>query len=284
MRSVVVTGVGTVEVRDVPEPHAQAGEIRIKVAGAGPNYADLRIIGGGNIGNGIGLELAGIVDEIGPGVENAQLGTAVATIHIPWGKPGSASEYVVVPATHAAKIPDGLDILDAATVTLNSLTAAQLLAGASTGSLLVTGAAGGVGGYGVALAARAGWEVTALARATDTEFLRRAGAARVITALEDGFDAVLDTALLNEAAVKAVRDGGTYLGVYPGAEPPSERGIVVTSTMVEPDGVAAQEMLALTAKGVLEARRAGTVPFEETKVAYEALVMGGQRGRWVLTA
>jgi hypothetical protein len=69
-----------------------------------------------------------------------------------------------VPATAAALLPGGLDPVDAASVPLNALTAAQMLdrLGPPDGrTLLVTGAAGAVGGYAVALAAHAGWTVTA---------------------------------------------------------------------------------------------------------------------------
>jgi len=87
---------------------------------------------------------------------------------------------VIVPAAHAAPVPDGLDLLDAATLPVNTLTVAQLLPrlGQPQGRrLLVTGAAGGLGGFAVALAARAGWTVIALAResAQGTLESRRAG-------------------------------------------------------------------------------------------------------------
>ncbi|MGO4618224.1 zinc-binding dehydrogenase [Nocardia sp. 2YAB30] len=52
---------------------------------------------------------------------------------------------------------------------------------------------------------------------------------------------------------------------------------------VVPDGHRLREMLALTAQGRLEARRAGTVPLENAARAYQALRDNGQRGRWVLT-
>jgi D-arabinose 1-dehydrogenase-like Zn-dependent alcohol dehydrogenase len=115
--------------------------------------------------------------------------------------------------------------------------------------------------------------------------LTRAGAAETRTTLDGaaGFDAVLDTALLKEAALRPVRDQGTYVGVFPGLEPASERGITVTSGVVAPDGALLREMLALTAQGILEPRRAGTVPLDEAAYAYRALRAGGHRGRWVLT-
>jgi NADPH:quinone reductase-like Zn-dependent oxidoreductase len=59
-------------------------------------------------------------------------------------------------------------------------------------SLLVTGGAGALGGYAIALAARSGWRVTALARDADADFVARAGAALVTELPGPAFDAVLD--------------------------------------------------------------------------------------------
>ncbi|MFI7614525.1 alcohol dehydrogenase catalytic domain-containing protein [Nonomuraea terrae] len=249
MRAIVTAHPGSddeVETVDLPDPRPAAGQIRIRMAGAAINAADLHIIddaGGAARGGGpapragLGLDVAGVVDMVGPGVHDLAVGTPVAALHLPHAPhatAGTAAEYVIVPAADAAPVPDGVDLLDAATVPLNSLTAAQLLAllGPYSGRrLLVTGAAGGVGGHAVALAARAGWRVTGLARATDEGFLTRAGAADAITTLDRaiGFDAVLDTALLKEAALRPVRDHGGYVGVFPGLEPASVRGITVTS-------------------------------------------------------
>jgi NADPH:quinone reductase-like Zn-dependent oxidoreductase len=287
VRAIKLTGPGRPEVVEVPDPHPAEGQVRIRTAGSAVNAADLHVIDNGPVGNGLGLDVAGVVDEVGPGVPGVTVGTPVAALHFPSGTTGCAAEYVVLPASDVAPVPEGVDLLDAATVSLNSLTAVQLLAllGEPAGRLLVTGAAGGVGGYVVTLAARAGWTVIALARATDAEFLTRAGAGQVITDLADApvVDAVFDTALTGDATLKPVRDNGNYVGVFPGKEPAPERGIRVEAKVVVPDGAALAELLALTADGTLEVRRAGTAPFEKASAVYETFRGGGQRGRWVLT-
>ncbi|MGX7672356.1 alcohol dehydrogenase catalytic domain-containing protein [Plantactinospora sp. DSM 117369] len=303
MRAIIVARPGEANgfgVEHLPDPEPAAGQVRIRMAGAAVNPADLHVIDGwgGEVTRvspehrlGVGLDVAGVVDMTAPDVHDLSVGTPVAALTFPHAShsaAGAAAEYVIVPAVDAAPVPDGVDLLDAATVPLNSLTAGQLLArvGPSRGRrLLVTGAAGGVGGYAVALAALAGWAVTGLARSSDADFLTRAGAAETITSLEGaaGFDAVLDAARLNDAALRAVRDNGIYVGVFPGLEPKPERGITITSGVVVPDGHRLREILALTAQGRLEARRAGAVPLEKAAQAYQALRDGGQRGRWVLT-
>ncbi|MET9879122.1 zinc-binding dehydrogenase [Actinacidiphila glaucinigra] len=300
MRAVVVTQPGVVGgfgVKRLPDPIPAAGQIRIKMVGAAVNPADLHIIDGRGFADdsreswGVGLDVSGVVDMVGDAVHDFALGSPVAALtfpHAPYSAAGAAAEYVIVPAANAAPVPDEVDLLDAATVPLNALTADQLLAllGPAQGRrLLVTGAAGGVGGYAVALAALAGWSVTGLARPSDAGFLVKAGAAKTISDLEEasGYDAVLDAARLNDVALRATRDNGIYAGVFPGLEPETERGIVITSGVVIPDGRRLREIMALTSEGRLEARRAGAVPLEKAGLAYQALREGGQRGRWVLT-
>ena len=149
----------------------------------------------------------------------------------------------------------------------------------------MTGAAGGLGGYAVALAARAGWRVTGLARTEDADFLSRAGAEETITDIRGAgrFDAAFDAALLGAQALAAVAEQGVYVGVFPGREPATERGITIRSGVVAPDGRLLRDMMSLTVLGVLEARLAGTLPLGEAARAYDALRSGRQRGRWVLT-
>jgi NADPH:quinone reductase-like Zn-dependent oxidoreductase len=89
--------------------------------------------------------------------------------------------------------------------------------------LLVTGAAGAVGGYLLSLGQDRGWRVTGSARAEDEEFVRGFGADFTADA-EPGWDAVAGAAKLQDRALALVRDGGSFVGVQPGAEPPSGRG------------------------------------------------------------
>src|SRR5690606_30682691 len=89
---------------------------------------------------------------------------------------GTHAEQLVVPAAGVAIVPDSLDLQVAATVPLNGLAASQaveLLGNPRPGHdrLLVSGAAGAVGGYATVLAQDRGWRVTGLARAEDEHFV-----------------------------------------------------------------------------------------------------------------
>src|SRR4051812_39425348 len=191
-----------------------------------------------------------------------------------------------MPVTDLAVVPAGLDLVAASTVPLNALTASQVLdllgdAPNDGDRLLVTGAAGAVGGYLTALAPDRGWHVTGLARAEDEEFVRGLGA-DFTTDAAPGWDAVADGAVMQEAALALVRDGGRFVGVLPGAAPAAERGITVAVVMAQPDARRLRDLLERTAAGELPARVHSVVPLDEVADAQRAAAKGGIRGRVVL--
>jgi NADPH:quinone reductase-like Zn-dependent oxidoreductase len=235
---------------------------------------------------GLGWDFAGTVVATGPGVGLA-VGTRVAGIVDGFDRDfGTYAEQLIVPAADIAVVPDGLELVAASTVPLNGLAAAQivdLLGDAPTGGnrLLVTGAAGAVGGYVVSLAQDRGWQVTGLARAQDEEFVRGLGA-DFTTHAEPGWDAVADGAALQERGLALVRDGGAFVGVRPNAEPATERGIKVDAVVAHSDGPRLADLLARTASGELPARVHAVVPLDQVADAHRAMAKGGVRGRYVL--
>lgn len=270
------------------------GDIRIRVIAAAVNPVDVflstpsgREAFGLTGSVGLGWDVSGVVAETGPDVVDFSVGEAAAALDTDVTAPARThAAEVVVPAAAAARLPDGLDPVAAASVPLNSLTAAQaldLLGPPEGRRLLVTGAAGAVGGYAVTLAGRAGWTVTGLARPSDRDFVLHAGADELVTELpRSSYDAVLDTATL-DAAIGAARDGGAYVGMLPGWPVPEERGITVRTVNVQADGTRLAELLALHVSGVLAHRVAGQVPLTDAATAYDKVAAGGHRGRWLLT-
>ncbi len=235
---------------------------------------------------GLGWDFAGTVVATGPGVELA-IGTRVAGMVDGFDRDfGTYAEQLVAPAANLAVVPDGLDLVAASTVPLNGLAAAQILdllgdAPTDGNRLLVTGAAGAVGGYVAALAQDRGWQVTGLARPGDEEFVRGLGADFTAHA-EPGWDAVADAAALQERALALVRDGGAFVGVRPSAEPATERGITVAAVVAHPDGPRLGDLLDRTASGELPARVHAVVPLDQVADAHRAMAKGGVRGRYVL--
>ncbi|AXO32592.1 NADP-dependent oxidoreductase [Micromonospora sp. B006] len=287
-------GPDAIEVIDVPQREPGPGEVRVDVAAAPVNPADLGVVGGffHSLGlihqphhTGLGWDFAGVVAAAGPGVDLA-VGTRVAGLVGGFDRDfGTYAEQLVVPAADLAVVPDDLDLVAAATVPLNGLTAAQIvdLLGdpPAGGRLLVTGAAGAVGGYVVPLARDRGWRVTGLARAEDEEFVRGLGA-DFTTAAEPGWDAVADAAALQDRGLALVGDGGVFVGVRPNAHPAAERGVTVRAVEVHADGVRLADLLARTAAGELPARVHAVVPLNRVADAHREAAKGGVRGRYVL--
>jgi NADPH:quinone reductase-like Zn-dependent oxidoreductase len=289
-------GPDSIEIIDLPVAEPGPGEVRVAIAAAPVNPVDLAVASGALHGiglinqpehTGLGWDFAGTVAAAGPGVDLAA-GTRVAGMVGGFDRDfGTYAEQLVVPATSVAVVPDGLDLVPASTVPLNALTAAQIVdllgdAPADGNRLLVTGAAGAVGGYVASLAQDRGWRVTGLARAEDEEFVRSLGAG-FTTHAEPGWDAVADGAVMQESALALVRDGGVFVGVQPSAKLPAERGIRVDAVMVHPDGPRLAGLLARTASGELPARVHAVVPLDQVADAHRAVAKGGLRGRYVLT-
>src|SRR5580658_1845739 len=288
-------GPDSIEFIDLPVAEPGPGEVRVQIVAAPANPVDLTVASGplhamGLINQpdhtGLGWDFAGTVRAAGPGVD-PPAGTRVAGLVDGFDRDfGTYAEQLIVPATNLAVVPDGLDLAAASTVPLNALTAAQILdllgdAPADGKSLLVTGAAGAVGGYVAALAPDRGWQVTGLARAEDEDFVRSLGAGFTMHA-EPGWDAVADGAVMQELALALVRDGGAFVGVQPSAKPTTQRGIRVEVVVAHPDGLRLADLLARAASGDLPTRVHAVVPLDQVANAHQAVAKGGLRGRYVL--
>lgn len=293
------------EVVELPDPVPGEGEIRVRVAGATVNPADLLFRSGGLAalieGEAPwcgGLELAGVVDAVGPGA-SWSVGDRVAgmTAFIPGGR-GAHAERVVVHSESVVRVPDGDDLVAWATLPMNGLTvrlALDTLALPAGSTLLVTGAAGAVGQYAVSIGAADGLRVVAVAGAADEAAVRGFGAevfvprgddwaAAVRDAVPGGVDGAIDAALLGGPILQAIRDEGRLAVVRAFAGRP-ERGIEVSHVSVRQYLRASEKLAALAAlveDGRLALRVADTFSPERAAEAHERLATGGVRGRLVL--
>ena len=286
-------GPDSIEIIDVPVVEPGSGQVRVRIAAAAVNPVDLGVVAGAfhDLGlvhqpdhTGLGWDFAGTVTAAGPDVD-VPPGSRVAGFIDGFDRDfGTYAEQLVVPVGNIAPVPAGLDLLAAATVPLNGLAGTQLvdLLGDGTGRrLLVTGAAGAVGGYVVPLAQDRGWRVTGLARPGDEAFVRSFGA-DFTTEPTPGWDAVADGAVLQEKSLALVRDGGVFVGVQPSAVPAEERGITVRVVVTKPDGARLAELLDATARGDLPARVHAVLPLTQVATAHREVAKGGIRGRYVL--
>lgn len=305
MQSLVTSTRHELNLVDHPLPEPAPGQARIRVVAASVNPVDAMVRDGmfhdlGLIDHprplGLGWDLVGVVEAVS-GVPDGSIrvGQRVAALLPGVDKPvGALSEVVLVAVSDLAAVPDGLSDHDAAAVGMNALTAAQALEflGPPAGrDLLVTGAAGGVGGFGVELAIGLGWKVTGLARESDRAFVERRGA-HLITELsaELSYDAVLDAAplqlqdeLFTSALVPTLREGATFMsvmGALPAPELPAGRH--AAAVFVDTDGPQLSELLLQAASGDITPRIAGTVPLGRAADAFAGLAAAG-RGRWLVT-
>lgn len=287
-------GPGSIEIIRVPITDPGPGEVRVSIAAAPVNPVDMGVVAGrfhamGLVDQpahtGLGWDFAGTVVAVGRDVD-LSVGTRVAGVVIGFDRDyGTYAEQIVVPAAHVAVVPDDLDLATASTVPLNGSAAVQivdLLGDASRDArrLLVTGAAGAVGGFVVVLARDRGWHVTGLARPEDERFVVGLGA-DFTAHTTPGWDAVADTAALLGDALALVRDGGTYVGVQPAAVPDAERGVTVATVESQHDARLG-DLLARTTSGELPARVHAVVPLDDVADAHRAMMRGGVRGRFVL--
>jgi NADPH2:quinone reductase len=299
-------GPDKLEVLDLPAPHAGAGQIRIRVHAATVNPTDTGVVSGryGDrlTGDGPwipGAEAAGIVDEVGEGVDRLAVGDRVLAVVVPYSETaGAYADELVVPAAQAVLVPEGIDLVPAATLPMNGLTAwlvLESLAIPGGGTLAVTGAAGAFGGFVVQLAKTRGLTVVADGKDSDVALLKALGvdevvergddvAARIRRLYPDGVDGVADGAERNAAILPAVRDGGGFATVRSWGGP-VDRDIRLLPTLVYDDADrtdALQQLADHAAAGDLTLRVADVIPPEQAAAAQRRLAAGGVRGRLVL--
>lgn len=184
---------------DIVRPDPGENRIRLKIEACGLNFADLLMVTGTYqetppLPFTLGMEVAGRIDAIGAGVRGLAVGDRVAV----FGGQGGLAEYGCFDAARAVKLPDGMDAVTAAAFQIaygtSHLALAHRAALQPGETLLVLGAAGGVGLTAVEIGKRMGARVVACARGADKlEAARAAGADHLIDATNDDIRAVMKT-------------------------------------------------------------------------------------------
>ncbi len=221
---------------DIPEPQAASDEVVVRVRASSANPVDSAIAGGALRAMGeydfpvtLGRDYAGVIEEVGDGVEGFARGDEVfgfvpgmsATVH-----DGSWAERIAVPTERLVRKPDGVALESAGAAGVagaTALAAVDVLEVGEGDAVLVVGATGGVGSFAVQLAARAGATVIAPGRADDGEYLRDLGVAEIIDRDADlvsavrashpeGVDGLIDVVSYDaetfNAHAEALREGG----------------------------------------------------------------------------
>src|SRR6202167_1388564 len=293
-------GIEVLQLADVPTPEPSRGEALVKVKAASINPGEAKIREGllhsmwpATFPSGQGSDLAGVVAETGPGVTGFSAGDEV----IGWtDNRASQAEYVLVEAGHLTAKPAGgpwevAGALFVAGATACATVRAVALAPGDT--VVVSGAAGGVGSIAVQLARRAGATVIGLASEPHHAWLAGHGGTGV--SYGDGVAGRIRGVAPDVSAFVDTVGGGYVelaldLGVAPARIDTIAQFDAVKKYGVKGDGNAAgssaavlAELAGLIADGDLEIPVAATFPLDQVRAAYTELASGHVHGKIVLT-
>ncbi|MBA2774154.1 MAG: NADP-dependent oxidoreductase [Nocardioidaceae bacterium] len=306
MRAAVIHEFGeptVVRVEDVDDPLVGPDYVLIKVAAAGVNPVDWKMVAGylqGAFPHHLplipGWDVSGEVVGVGPAVTHVAVGDRVSAYarkdHV---QNGTFAELVAVHIRAVAKVPDDVDLVDAGALPLAGLTAAQLLDAtevAAGDTVLVHAAAGGVGSFATQLAVARGARVLGTGSTAGHDYLRGLGAepleygegltARVEELCPGGVDVVVDLI------------GGDALAATPDLLAPNGRvgSIVEADTVhelggryvfVRPDAGMLGELLQQVGRGEVKVHIAERFGLDQAAEALAATKTGHVRGKVVLT-
>lgn len=292
-------GIEVLKVVDVPRPVPGAGQLLVQVKAAGINPGEAKIREGlldarwpATFPSGEGSDLAGIVAEIGPGVSGVSVGDEV----IGWtDNRASQAEYVVVEAQHLTPKPSGVPWEVAGALFVAGATAYAAVRAVSLtegDTVVVSGAAGGVGSLAVQLARRP--DATVIGLASQANFQWLAGHGVIPVAYGDGVahrirlaagkvDAFIDTfgadyvQLALELGVEASR-----IDTIANFEAVDRYGVKADGSGAGASASVLAELAGLIAAGELEVPIAATFPLDQVQDAYRQLATGHILGKIVL--
>jgi NADPH:quinone reductase-like Zn-dependent oxidoreductase len=311
---------------DAPLPEPQPGEVLVRVRAVGVNPPDWYLREGmTNLPPETrpkfsfpvipGTDVSGVVEAVAADVDGFSVGDEVfGLLRFPSFDGAAYAEYVAAPASDLARKPAGIDHVQAAGVPMAGLTAWQFLIevghdhpspfqaarhrpvalGADT-TVLINGAAGGVGHFAVQLAKWKGARVIAVASGGHESFLRELGADEFIdyttSRPEDiahDVDLVLDTVGGRGSSrfLRAIKRGGALFPVFFSEYDPEDAaklGVTVSGTQVRSNGTQLAELGRLLDAGTLGVFIDSTFPLAEAGKAHERAARGHLQGKIVLT-
>ena len=330
-------GPAPLALREAPVPVPEAGEVLVRVAACGFCHHDLLLMTG-SLRRGVrpgvipGHEISGIVDRVGDGVTSVKAGDRVVSLPVSacgdcgrcrrgqehrcrrgWGvghgRDGGFAEYVAVSEYSVVKLPDGLDLIDAALMACPiGVAAAALWNGARARPghvIVVTGAGGGLGSHAVQLAAALGCRTLAVTSSPHkAERLAELGAAEVVETgpldfsevvmaltADEGADAVIDTvgSPLFPSTWNCLAQYGCWVMLGEVAGQPMSLNpaevIFRDARIVGCSGVSrfqVQEVMDLVAQGVVKPLVHEVLPLEEAAAAAELMAGRQVLGRLLL--
>ena len=308
MRALTVdVAAGACRVVEAPIPRPGPGQVLVEVKVSAVNEMDVQVRGGGwarqvrrfrKAGPALtGIEFAGVARSDGARIRAGQRVIGYSPV---LDGPRTHAQFSAMDERDLVAIPDDLSDEDAAALVAMGLTAIDVLeriAPLKAGQkALVIGAAGGVGVYGVQLAASQGAQVTAVCSAANADFVRGLGAVEVRTyeaaRYQDGdaFDLVLDTpakSSFGEAAAYMAR-GGTYVSTNPTADLAGFVRATVSSRragwllLLRADPARMGRLVALWRAGTLRPAIDSVHDLSDADAAFDRFAARGKQGRVLL--
>ena len=292
-------GVAAAAVAEITSPTAAQGQVLVRVRAAGVNGIDWKVREGLvqkafplQLPAVLGIELAGVVEAVGPGASRFRVGERVMG---PLGRLGAYADFVTVDEGNLVSTPQNLEDVHAAGIPVAAVAAWQSLhqAGPITAGqrILIHGAAGGLGGYAVQYAKRAGAEVFATASTAHIDYVRSLGADHVIDYRTQRFESVardIDLVLdyvgadvLDRSWQVLTKDGaivGTASPDILARTPSGRRGLWFVN---KPDAALLERLAAEIAQGTLISKLGEVVGFDDIPAAIERNRTGPRIGKVV---
>jgi NADPH2:quinone reductase len=313
MQAVIINNFGSRDelmLAERPRPIPARRELLIRVKAAGVNPVDAKIRQGllkarlpHQFPIILGWDVAGIVEETGPGCRRFRAGDAVfAYARKPIVKDGAYAEYITLPERQVAAKPERLSFVEAATLPLAGLTAYQSLLDAARlqrgQTVLIHAAAGGVGTFAVQLARGRGARIIATASAPHHDYVRGLGAHHLIdyTAEDfvsavrriqpEGVDVAFDTVGgdVQTRSASALRPGGMLVSLlaYPREADLQALGIRTRYVFVAPHAGQLRRLAAWADRGRLRTLVSAELPLAEASRAHELIESRHTQGKIAL--
>ncbi len=303
MKAFVIPQAGSdvLELADVPIPTIARDELLVRVRAVGVGIHDSYFVPeDARFPYPIGIEAAGVVEQIGGDVVGPQPGDCVALVSPMQSKGGTWAEFVAVNMRSLIiPIPNGMGFVEAAAVPVAGntiLKAFRAFAGIPVGgSLFIAGGSGAIGTLAIQMAGKEGWRVAASASERNHDYLLSLGAekvvdyhdhdwtAQVLEWMPSGVDAAMAVQPGTTAqTLPVVKDGGTLVTIS-GDELQSARGVHVQGIPYQADvrEQSAQLFRDISA-GDIRVELAQVHPFEEALIALAKVQTRHTRGKLVL--
>jgi alcohol dehydrogenase len=288
----------------IEKPVAGEGEVLVEVHAASANPFDWKVREGMvqsmaqlSFPATLGGDVAGVVSEVGPGVEGFSAGEQVYGQAGALSGKGSFAEYTPVKATQLAEKPETLNFAAAAALPLTAVSAYQALVDhmnlQAGQKVLIHGAAGGIGSMAVQLAKHLGATVAATAATDDLEYVKQLGADIVIDYKTQKFDdelhdldAVYDT-VGGETYTRSftvLKDGGVIVSMVEqvNEELSGKGGVNAIYQFTQVTTERLSKIAELVDQGVLKANIDKVFPLDQAGEALEYLKSGHPRGKVVI--